>query len=594
MTGRFQQALGTTTSLLLVAVFFLVSTLLFAPQQVVTGRKGFSVPAEFGDNISAFLDLYYRGELVDPDTGQPMPYDPSNPPEVELMLYDEDPYFDNVTFPQPVNIVIRRREDVPQIVIRPQTAGRIMTIDGSKLNSKSYVEIRGLTFEGGSANDDVTVPGLEGCGGAILVAGATSPVVLAENQIRNNVAATSRTGRGGGVCLMNTSATLERNVISANVASRDAQGQGGGVYVRGGQPQLRYNQVDGNTTGTTSGGGGGIFLKDSAAQLTGNTIFDNADTAPDDFRSNGVRIEGGDGWLLTSNIVVRNRFLGSPGRSGAGIVVENGKGTLLHTTVADNDGISGSANVQAGIELEGTATVVAVNTIIAGHDVGVWSRASTARASVTSTLFFANGRNLRADAGTPISNLGEVASGDPGFATTGATPPDYHIRGDSAARDKGASTSAPADIDAGPRAVGPPDIGADEFPYTFTLRGTATPTLVPPGGPIEYTFTYGMLGNGGVSGATVRATLPNGVTDVVPDANGTVSGNVVTWNVGPLTPGEEASLTIAANLPNAPDTPLTATARITGGDNVSAETSVVVRTLPTGQQALVPLPLIGR
>jgi hypothetical protein len=118
-----------------------------------------------------------------------------------------------------------------------------------------------------------------GCGGAIMVLNECDPLILG-NIIRDNIA----DNLGGGLLFAEfASGELANNVIETN---RALDHYGGGIALwNNASPGIINNLVFINSSGGVNGGrGGGIYLDNSNAKLTNNTIvfnYTNGDTYGD-------------------------------------------------------------------------------------------------------------------------------------------------------------------------------------------------------------------------------------------------------------------------------------------------------------------------
>ncbi len=73
-------------------------------------------------------------------------------------------------------------------------------------------------------------------------------------------------------------------------------------------------------------------------------------------------------------------------------------------------------------------------------------------------------------------------------------------------------------------------------PKLFIAKSECLPQVAP-GSTVTYDLGFGNTGNGPATGAVLRATLPDGVT-ITDAGGGSVNGQVVTWQLGTLDPGE--------------------------------------------------------
>lgn len=300
---------------------------------------------------------------------------------------------------------------------------------------------------------------------------STCSAILSNNSIQNN-----RAGRdGGGIWASSCSITFTANLIQGNRATRD----GGGIRFYGSNGVLGDNTIAQNTADRN---GGGMYLRLSSPAINGNTVARNLASI-----GGGLYITRCAALTLTNNIVAQNVVT----TTGNGLWAGMSNGWLRHNTIADN-GENG-----VGVQAVDEATLHLVNTIIAGHGVGI-TVTDGSQAVLSYTLWYSNTI-------ANISSTGQITSshaitGDPAFVGGG----NYHITPDSAAVDAGADAGVFTDIDGEhrPQGVGF-DIGADEISlteigpdggwliYTDT-RGLTTTLFVPPGAltsPVVLNYT---------------------------------------------------------------------------------------------------------
>ncbi len=226
----------------------------------------------------------------------------------------------------------------------------------------------------------------EGEGGGVYC--NHSGVELRNNEILNNVAVVSGTGKGGGVyaqgdlyanTIVSNVASVhgpgegggvyadyvqdfEDNVVRDNVASLNGVGAGGGLYAkqlqrfkdnsiinnratRGGgvylkdfsRTEMRDNYVAHNeATGTSSGpvldGGGGLYSLDRDLDAYGNVFYSNTTASG----GGGILIAAGEGLILRDNSVEVNRAAW-----GGGIAALTGTGSIVANRIVDNESMLG-------------------------------------------------------------------------------------------------------------------------------------------------------------------------------------------------------------------------------------------------------------
>lgn len=474
------------------------------------------------------------------------------------------------------------------------------------LNSNAI--LAGNTVVGnGAAGENSGEPGQ---GGGIFISGG-SPV-LRGNHIVGNYASDQADGSGGGVALVSSSALLEGNTIAGNAASRcmrqfnfdpedelrcrNVEGSGGGVDIRQGAPTLSYNTISGNNAGNviSSGGGAVAMTGTRGAVLLGNEIVDNVDVSKDistsaasDFRSHGLRIDSSTGFRIDSNIIARNRFADTSDdrHDGGGVNIFGASdGLMRHNTIADN-GIPGGPGRIIGVQVANGTRLTLANTIFAGHDVAVACANAPCSAAVqlSHTLFDREAAPRAAPAGPWFASNGEIF-GDPRFRAPTAPIPDYRILGDSPAKEAGAAVipAVPGDVDRNARAIGFPDLGAHEFPYSFALS-LQTEGVVGPGEAQSFRLSFEVAGNVAAPGATLELTLPPETGPIDPVEGAVISGTTVRWSLGDLSPRQPREVTVTARAPTSPGQTFTAAARISGADGAALTASDVYRVAEPSQ-----------
>jgi M6 family metalloprotease-like protein len=308
----------------------------------------------------------------------------------------------------------------------PYPLTQTTTLDAQNARRVIYIAsgqsvIEGLRLINGNAT------GLGGAwgdgGGGIYVSNGASPT------IRNCIIANSTAYHGGGIFLTQNNATLEGNIIISNTA---------GLY-----------------------GGGAISLYADGNTYTGNII--RANQSQD---GAGLYLYGSD--VRAINNIIADNFARW---DGGGVYVRNAAPQFWHNTIARNLSQWGDSS---GLYLEGSTSTV-VNTILVGHDVGVYANAGSS-AVMTATLWGSGAWANTADTGGPGSvSIGTAnIHGDPAFAA--ATTGDYHLTQTSAAIDQGAPSDMETDIDREVRPNGSvSDLGADEW-YRRANQAPLTPT----------------------------------------------------------------------------------------------------------------------
>jgi hypothetical protein len=348
--------------------------------------------------------------------------------------------------------------------------GSAATLNGNTVISNVGILGGGGLFLGSSAaivngNSVISNTAIGGRGGGLQL--FYSPATLNGNTISANNAR-----RGGGLYLYSSPAALRDNTVSANsdyyfgggggllliisdatlsgnrVISNTSNDSGGGLHLDGSAAMLDGNKIVSNTS--IYGNGGGVYLRASSATLDRNIIAANTAVAG---RGGGLYLTGDGNATLVNNLVADNQT----SSLGSGLYIASSAPRLLHTTIARNRGGDGN-----GIYIDSGVSLVMTNTILVSQTVGL-TVTEGATATLISTLWgsgvWANGINW---SGAGIINTGTVnIVGDPGFVNPDAG--DYHLDSSSAALDAGVDAGVMMDIDNQPRPYQTPDLGADEY-----------------------------------------------------------------------------------------------------------------------------------
>jgi hypothetical protein len=299
----------------------------------------------------------------------------------------------------------------------------------------SNVQASGNRAVGGNA---AVNPG-GGFGGAFE--GERADVTIADADMRNNTAEggdgqNGWFGNGGAVMVIDSTLNLARVVVVGNTA----QG-GNGTSGKFGVPN-----------------GGGVM---SSWVTDGTTARLN----------------------ITNSIIAANKAIKGSGAQieiggGGGLWIQATTAVLDHVTVADNDIIGGIGMLGQGFFILNTGTrrgadVVIRRSLITGHNGAEGSAVEVVKSNkVTFEGGLFHGNTWDSSATYPaiaagdrgaINGLGTMQNGDPRYQTPSAPAYDYHIKADSAARNKVSGNSQPVDFENQARNDGQSDYGADEY-----------------------------------------------------------------------------------------------------------------------------------
>jgi uncharacterized repeat protein (TIGR01451 family) len=292
--------------------------------------------------------------------------------------------------------------------------------------------------------------------GAGLYLTHADDATLTNNRVHDNTS----TGHGGGIhCMSSQDVTIAGNQIHNN---ESRFGNGGGLYINNSNSiTASRNHIYGNTSWLF---GSGIYIHNSDdVVVSSNEIYDNESGSG----GGAFELRFSDNATLVNNVLVDNRFGGSG--SGGGIDVSNATAHLLHNTIARNTGAQ-----SYGVYVNSSSTLWLTNTILVSHTVGI-EVASGGAATLAGTLWgdgaWANGTDV---VGVAVTS-GDV-TGYPRFVD--ADGGDYHVGGDSAARDAGVPADVSDDIDGEARPFGAaPDLGADEVQCHVRIGSTYYATV---------------------------------------------------------------------------------------------------------------------
>ena len=337
---------------------------------------------------------------------------------------------------------------------------------------------------------------------------------------------------GGGASFQNNTVTFTGLTATGNHTTGGAGSQYGGFSNGGGlffelatatvvSATLQDNTVTGGAGTSVEGGvGGGGALMSQGTALTLNRV-----TMVDNAAYGGSGADGGDagggGMYLSrattscaSQVSASNIIMaGNKAEAGAGanrwggggaIFNQNVNLTLTHATIAGNSVLSTMrAPAIVALNYLGSSRVTARYSTIADHvgpggsaaEAAIFAQNSGTSVSLDYTLFHGNTVNSQTADGASLSNSHAVSGEpDPLFLSPGSPDYDYHIAGNSPAREAATGSSTTTDVDGQARPFGNvADIGADEFHASLTnSTKSASPSSIDaeeggPGHTVVYT-----------------------------------------------------------------------------------------------------------
>ncbi len=196
-------------------------------------------------------------------------------------------------------------------------------------------------------------------------------VINARAIISNNRIFSNTARWGGGLYLEESNAVLTGNTITANAIEKD----GGGLYLRTSDATLNENTIVSNSAGEQ---GAGLYLYESDAALNKNVITVN--TSGKD--GGGLYLWRSDP-ILDGNIVVAN----TAADEGGGMYVGNSAAMLTNNVVADNQ----ASVVGSGLYIRGSSafllhTTIARNSGGDGSGVYVSNDGESSAVTMTNTI----------------------------------------------------------------------------------------------------------------------------------------------------------------------------------------------------------------
>lgn len=341
------------------------------------------------------------------------------------------------------------------------------SLDRIEVGPGRYVE--NVDFRG----KEVAVVSTHGPRRTIIDGGGQRAVVLiatGEGARTRLVGFTITGGTSGGVVCRNSFPHVVGNVITRNRSTN-----GAGVSIIGSGAVVRNNDIIDNIA---TGAGGGVFVDGQSAAITpiveGNRIHRN------------IADEGG-GCVVHEGSVFNNWIYENRASEGGGILVHD-IGLVAGNTIVDNY----ATRQFGGAGAMNPAQAAIVNCIVAGNIAPASAELPSAQISGLTLSHNATPRGLS-------HGRNNIALA-PEFVD--AASHDFHLRVDSALRDRGdASFAFTRDFDGGPRVVGAGiDIGADEIddalyvaPGTIDGRPPTLRVIGRPGDTVYWTTSAGLL-----------------------------------------------------------------------------------------------------
>ncbi len=334
-------------------------------------------------------------------------------------------------------------------------------------------------------------------------------------------------------------------MLDNTVISNDTAGYGGGLYVFDSTAQLTGNRITDNEA-RGDWGGGGLCVSSGQPRLAENVILGNRA----DDRGGGVSLYSADAELVNAVLAANVAAV-----SGSGVYIWGGTYQLLHTTLAGNGAPGGAmAPSDDAIALYvQQGSVALTNTILVGHDIGVFAQPDAA-VSLESTLLgdgsWANGLDWAGDGAVAHQNDYREA---PLFVDPATG--DYAIRTDSGAVDRGISAGVSVDLNGRPRPIGPGfDLGAYESTGIDLSTSSKSTRANGFGVGGVSTYTLALVNTGPLTAQEVILTdpIPRSTTYVSGSASAstgvvTPNADVLVWS-GAVASGQPVTINLAVTV----------------------------------------------
>ena len=310
---------------------------------------------------------------------------------------------------------------------------------------------------------------------------------------------------GGGICVENSSPTIQFNTIKNNTACT-----GAGIGIGFGSPLLSENLISNNVQGGCSGGigGGGISVRGaSSVRILNNIIENNMMSSAD---GGGISLFAAGTPTINGNIIRGNTATGiSPCANGGGISMENQSDASIGQNLITGNTAGCGGGVYMGVPSGDRGPFLVNNTISTNSGAGVYSDGFPDTSKLINNIIVAaGGQNalycdgLR-DTHPPVIQFDDIynqsggayggvcvdqtgvsgnISADPLFKSVASQ--NYHLLAGSPAIDAGSNTAAniaTTDFDGAARiqdgngdSIARADMGVDEFTSSVATADLAT------------------------------------------------------------------------------------------------------------------------
>ncbi|MGD9101419.1 MAG: right-handed parallel beta-helix repeat-containing protein, partial [Anaerolineae bacterium] len=237
------------------------------------------------------------------------------------------------------------------VTLDAQGQGRVLYAAAPSLDADISLTLEGLRFIGGDAAGMGGDPQGD-AGNGIYVSNAT--LTLKNSQVSSNTISSDIGGKGGGLYIKSSVATLSDNTISLNNTST-----AGGLYINASVVIFNHNVISSNHAFAV----GGLFQSDSDATFIGNTFSSNTST----FGCGGLH-------LVSSNTTFNNNvvsFNTAGEDAGGGLCLFSNNATLKNNFIAHNWGVHGG-----GLSLQDSNATLSGNSVLSNTASGAFGEGS--------------------------------------------------------------------------------------------------------------------------------------------------------------------------------------------------------------------------
>jgi len=372
----------------------------------------------------------------------------------DTLVIKEGVYFENIDFLGKA-LTVKSESGPHRAIIDGSGKGSVATFHNGE-GPDSVLDGFTLTNGLGSVFNDLHHGGGISCRGA-------SPTLI------NNIIERNEAHYGAGIsCDSNSSPEIRANRITLNFAELDSTACGGGIYCAGNSsPSVSSNSIYRNIA---SDSGGGIFADGSSPAISRNRIVENI------AYSTGGGINCGSlSSDLVNNIVAHNYAL-----RGGGILLRDSCSTnIANNTIYGNSATEGGGiRVFAGCAISIANTVIWANSATEGPSLWIGTIVSPSTVSIDYSDVEGGQASVHVRQNCTLAWGTNMIDAAP--LLVDAAEGDFHLTWKSPCVGTGDDSSVIEfeDFEGDPRiAMGPVDMGADEYYYHLYHTGAVKPGL---------------------------------------------------------------------------------------------------------------------